>query len=136
MHHRRPKEPSDTRLPPDRTPVEPSADTGTVEALDDHIATLKKMVEKAEALAGQYRERAQGERQRRVAELARANAERETSEAERARAEGLAGQIRELLVERNVAAGKSAELTQRVEELRRIVHSLVNRPPRWRRLVG
>jgi hypothetical protein len=136
MPQRRPKEPSDTRPTPDQPPVCPPSDTRTVEALESHIATLKEMVAKAEALAEQYRERAQGERQRADAERARAEAERAKAEAERDRADGLAAQIHELLAERALAAEKGVELARRVEELREVVHRMVNRPPWWRRLVG
>jgi DNA primase len=129
MPQRRAKEPSDARPTPDQPPVEPASDTRTIDALESHIATLKEMVAKAEALAGQYRERADGERQR-------ADAERAKAEAERDRADGLANQIRELLAEKAVAADKGVELEQRIEELRAIVSRMVNRPPWWRRLVG
>jgi len=120
---------------PQRRPKE-LADTRTFEALESHIVTLKEMVAKAEALAGEYRDRAHGERQRADAERARADAERGKAEIERDRADGLAAQIRELLAEKIVATEKSAELAQRVEELRGIVHGMVNRPPWWRRLVS
>src|SRR5215212_927870 len=136
MPQRRAKEPSDARPTPDQPPVEPASDTRTIDALESHIATLKEMVAKAEALAGQYRERADGERQRADAERARADAERAKAEAERDRADGLANQIRELLAEKAVAADKGVELEQRIEELRAIVSRMVNRPPWWRRLVG
>jgi len=136
LPQRRPKELADTHPTPDQPPVEPPADTRTFEALESHIVTLKEMVAKAEALAGEYRDRAHGERQRADAERARADAERGKAEIERDRADGLAAQIRELLAEKIVATEKSAELAQRVEELRGIVHGMVNRPPWWRRLVS
>ena len=136
MLQRQPKGTSDTRPTSDQPPIEPRSDTRTIEALESHIATLKEMVAKAEALAGQYRDRAHGERQREDAERARADAERAKAEAERDRADRLATQIRELLAENALATEKGVELGQRVEELREIVHRMVNRPPWWRRLVG
>jgi len=136
LPQRRTKESSDTRPTPEQPPVEPPSDTRTIEALESHIATLKDMVAKAEALAGQYRDRADGERQRADAERARADTKRAKAEAERDRADGLATQIHELLAEKTLATEKGVELAQRVEELRAIVHRMVNRPPWWRRLVG
>jgi len=136
LPQRRSKESSDTRPTPDQPPVEPLLDAGAIEALESHIATLKDMVAKAEALAGQYRDRADGERQRADAERARADTERVKAEAERDRADRLAAQIHELIAEKTLAAEKGVELAQRIEELRAIVHRMVNRPPWWRRLVG
>ena len=94
------------------------------------------MVAKAEALASQYRDRADGERQGADVERARADIERVKAEAERERADGLAAQIHELLAEKSLAEERGVELAQRIEELRAIVHRMVNRPPWWRRLVG
>jgi hypothetical protein len=125
LPQRRSKQSSDTGPLPDAPPSE----IRTIEALESHIATLKDMVAKAEALAGQYRDRADGEHQR-------AQAERAKAEAERDRADGLAAQIHELLAEKTLAGDKGVELDQRVEELRAIVHRMINRPPWWRRLVG
>jgi regulator of protease activity HflC (stomatin/prohibitin superfamily) len=132
LPQRRPKESSDTAPPP----VAPPSDIRTIEALESHIATLKEMVAKAEALARQYRDRADGERQGADLERARAETERVNAEAERDRADGLAAQIHELLAEKTLAAERGVELAQRIEELRAIVHHMVNRPPWWRRLVG
>jgi hypothetical protein len=132
LPQRRSKQSSDTGPPPDVPPSE----IRTIEALESHIATLKDMVAKAEALAGQYRDRADGERQRAQAERARADTERVNAEAERDRADGLAAQIHELLAEKTLAGEKGVKLDQRVEELRAIVHRMINRPPWWRRLVG
>jgi DNA primase len=129
MPQRRTKEPSDTRPTPDQPPVEHPSDTRTIEALENHIATLKDMVAKSEALAAQYHERAEGERQRADTERARADAERD-------RADRLTARIEELLSEKTTAAEKSVELAQQVEELRTILHRMINRRPWWRRLAG
>jgi hypothetical protein len=136
LPQRRSKEAPDTRPTPNQPPVASPTETRTIEALESHIATLKDMVAKAEALAGQYRDRVHGERQRADAERARADTERAKAEAERDRADGLAAQVHELLAETTSAAENRAELAQRVEEMRTIVHRMVNRPPWWRRLVG
>jgi hypothetical protein len=132
LRQRRSGESSDTRPPPVARPSEPC----TIEALESHIATLRDMVAKAEALASQYRARAEGERQGADVERARAETERVKAEAERDRADGLAARIHELLAEKTLAAEKGVELAQRIEELRAIVHRMVDRPPWWRRLVG
>jgi hypothetical protein len=121
---------------PDQPPVGPRAGTRTVEALESHIATLKDMVAKAEALADIYRERGDGERHRIDGERARAETERADAEAERDRADSLAIEIHELLAEKSLPVEKGEELAQRAEELRAIVRRMVNRPPWWRRLVG
>ena len=110
------KESSDARPTTHRPPVEPVSGTGSP------IATLKDLFARAEALAGPYRDGADGERKR--------------SDAERARADGLAAQIHDLIAARTFTAQKSVELTLRIEERRAIVRRMVDGRRWWRRLVG
>ncbi len=125
MPQRRPKE---DRPTPDQPPVEPLSDTRTIEALTAHLATLREMLSKAEALTGLERERADAERQR-------ADGERVRADAERDRADRLAARVEALLVERAESAEKGAEVAQQMDELRALVDHM-NRQPWWRRLTG
>ena len=120
----RDEEVSDDCPTPEQPPGEPLADTRALEALNEHIVTLKGMVAKAEEVA--ERERLRAER-----EGVRAETERLRSDAERARADELAKRLDEV---RGEGETKRAEMERDLVELRSVVERMQR--PWWKRLAG
>jgi hypothetical protein len=123
---RRPRdeEPSDERPTPEQPPVEQLADSRVLEALEEHIATLKAMVVKAE-------EAAERERHRADREGVRADAERARAEAERLCAQGLMQRLDQV---RGEGEEKRAAMERDLVELRSVVERM--RRPWWKRLAS
>lgn len=118
---RKPREqPNDDRLTPD----EQVSDERILAALDAHIATLKEMISKAEALT---------ERER-----ARADEERGRAEAERTRADRLQSRLDTIMDERASDARRTAEIEQAVTDLRSKLaeRAALDARPWWKRLAG
>lgn len=118
----RPQEPpSDTSPTPDRDPVVHPADDRTTDAL---VASLREMVERADAQAERERERAADERTR--------------ADRERDRADALAAELVKLQAE---GGSKVASVERDIVALRAMVEAMRAPPapspsPWWRRLVG
>ena len=117
---RKPREASDGRS----TPEPPRDARALLDALEAHIATLKRMTAKAEEIAAQERDRADAER-------SRADRERERADVERARADELQRHIQE--ADENEASAR-ADMERRIADLTAAVERI--RRPWWKRLAG
>lgn len=157
------RKPKDEPSSDDRSSFEEHpSEARTFEALEDHIASLKAMVAKAEEIAVTERERANAEHTRADGEQAR-NFEltQRLAEVETARAalEGQATAMREILTSRDIemtrerdrvallsaklveatarateAAGTETDLKNRLDGMAAELHALRSRP--WWRLLG
>lgn len=122
-----PKLPSDDRPTPDRESVVHPADDRAVDAL---VASLREMVDRADAQAERERERAADERMRADAERARADRERD-------RADALVADLTRLQSEAGITV---ASLDRDVAQLRAVIDEM-RRPtapaaPVWWRWIG
>ncbi len=125
--HVTPRKPSDDRSTPEESP----ADTRTLAALDEHIATLRAILAKAEAATERERERADRERDR-------ADQERGQVDVERGRANGLFVQVEGLVADRVEEATAKVRAEAERDRLQAQVQELraAARRPWWRRLAG
>jgi hypothetical protein len=119
-----PRKPKDQASDDRTTPNEQAPDERALAALDAHIATLKDMVAKAEAIA---------ERER-----ARADDERGRADAERARSERLQTRLDTVMEERALDAHRTAEIEQALTDLRMKLAERTALDARswWKRLAG
>jgi len=129
---RKPKEDTADGRP---TAEEPPADTRTIAALDEHIATLRAILAKAEAATERERERADRERDRADQERGRVDAERERADSLFAQVEGLVADRAEKVAAKVGAEAERDRLEAQVQELRTAIEAAVRRPW-WKRLAG
>lgn len=101
---------ADTGPTPEQPPVEHAGGVRTLDAMEQHIVTLKGAIARAEALV---------------------DAERARTDAERARADDLGAQLMRLHLE---GQDKSAEFERNLGDLRKLVDGM--KRPWWRRLAG